>query len=305
VLRPGLRFAILSLLALPSAAPATDIAARLPDGRTIQFRCVGTGKPTILLEPGWSADKTAWPRVQPALATRSRTCSYDRAGAGESDPGPLPRDGAAIAADLDAALRAARIPGPFLLVGHSAGGLYVRHFALRRPGEIAGIVLADSTVEHLQARFEARFGPGAGSLDALIKRSELCLAAARAGPIPADDPKLARCRVQPETAAATRWEQRLSELTTLFGTTSSALAGERGNLGAIPLVVLTAGRDFQEPVASVWQGLHREVAARSTCSTTRVIAESGHMMMRDRPDAIIGAVDDVLASARSGRCGLG
>src|SRR5947209_14571797 len=99
---------------LDEARPARLLL--LPDGRKLNFRCMGSGSPTILFESGWGAGSTAWTRVQPALSASYRTCSYDRAGYGFSDPGPEPRDGDAIAADLDAALRAARMHGPFILV---------------------------------------------------------------------------------------------------------------------------------------------------------------------------------------------
>ena len=134
-------FAITSLLAA-TALMAVFLAATYPalssagavmdgarpgdlvrlDGRRINVRCLGAGAPTVILESGYEADSLAWWKVEPEVARFTRVCSYDRAGAGFSDPGPLPRDGAAIAADLDKALSAAGIRGPFVLVGHSAGG---------------------------------------------------------------------------------------------------------------------------------------------------------------------------------------
>ncbi|MGH6965185.1 MAG: alpha/beta fold hydrolase, partial [Phenylobacterium sp.] len=86
----------------------------------------------MLLESGFGAGAFAWGQAQPIVARTTRVCSYDRAGYGFSDPGPSPRDGAAIARDLDAALRRAGERGPFVIVGHSAGGLYARLFAARR-----------------------------------------------------------------------------------------------------------------------------------------------------------------------------
>ena len=118
---------------LDEAKPARLVV--LPDGRKLNFRCMGSGSPTIVFESGWGATSTAWAKVQPALSTSYRTCSYDRAGYGFSDPGPDPRDGSAIAADLDAGLRAARLTGPFVLVGHSAGGLYIRLLAGADPAK--------------------------------------------------------------------------------------------------------------------------------------------------------------------------
>ena len=184
-MRQWLALLVWLALALPALAtpvgPPADLAVRLPDRRTMNLYCAGTGSPTVILESGWSSDSRGWPRVQGPLSAQNRVCAYDRAGSGKSDAGPLPRDGKAIAQDLDDALRAARISGPFILVGHSTGGLYVRHFANRRSSDVAGMLLVDSSIEHQQQRHAAAFGPGAGSLEPLLQRSRACLAMAKAG----------------------------------------------------------------------------------------------------------------------------
>ena len=112
--------------ALAGALDRPGEIVQLADGRKLNFRCAGRGAPTVLLESGFGADSRAWSKVQPTVAETTRVCAYDRAGYGFSDPGPLPRDGAAIARDLDQALTQAEILGPFVVVGHSAGGLYAR-----------------------------------------------------------------------------------------------------------------------------------------------------------------------------------
>src|SRR5882757_10771777 len=94
-----------------SMAGAPGTLAVLPDRRRMDFVCTGQGSPTVLLESGFGAGASAWGRVQPRIAAKTRVCAYDRAGFGFSDPGPMPRDGAAIARDLDFGLKAARIPG--------------------------------------------------------------------------------------------------------------------------------------------------------------------------------------------------
>ncbi len=282
-------------LLLAAAAPMPrDIAARLPDGRTINLWCAGSGSPTILLESGWAADSRAWGRLMGPLSQRSRTCAYDRAGAGRSSPGPLPRDGRAIARDLALALQSAGIGGPYILVGHSAGGLYIRQFAIDRPREIAGMVFVDSAVPHQPRRFEAVAGPGAGSVQPFLDRATRCLAAARAGPIDPADPALKPCLTTPPERAAERWEARLSEIKTLFAGTSDAIESAPATPADAPVVLLTAGRSYPEgPARDVWHGLHREIAARFLRGEARLVADSGHMMMFDAPDAIVTAIDDV------------
>ncbi len=292
--------------ALAAQMPPHTVQARLPDGRMLSFQCAGTGKLTVLLESGWAADGAAWRKVMPLLPGDVRVCAYDRAGSGGSDAGPLPRDGAAIAKDLDDGLRAAGISGPYLLVGHSAGGLYNRHFALRRPRDVAGMVLADSSIAHQQARFEAVFGPGAGSRDPIIERARQCLEAAGATRDASAPPISARCRTTPAEAAAGRWTARLSEVETLAGSTSSALDAGEPDLAKLPLVVLTAGKAHAPQVLDIWAGFHREIAALSACGTARVVPDSGHMMIFDRPDAIADAVNEVVALVRAGKpCGSG
>lgn len=289
---------VLLLFLLPGCAARAeprDMAVRLDDGRQMNFWCAGragrpAARPIVILESGWSADSRAWAQVIGPLSRNLPVCAYDRAGSGKSDAGPMPRDGPAIARDLDSALGAANIDGPYILVGHSAGGLYVRHFQALRPDSVAGMVLVDSSVEWQEARFAAVAGPGAGSLEGLRARAAECLGLAQVGPI-ADTPETARCRTEHPVA---RWAARLSELETLGGATSEGLPA---SLGDLPLVALTAGRGWEGAARDFWHGLHREIAARSSRGMARIVDESGHMMIREAPGAIIDAVLDVAAMA--------
>ena len=118
------------------------------DGRRMHLICEGPkgAGPTILFEAGAFGFSADWGVVQQKVAAQGlRACAYDRAGMGLSDPGPEPRDGLAIVGDLERLLAAAHEDGPFILVAHSMGGLYVRLFANRNPGKIAGLVLVDAT----------------------------------------------------------------------------------------------------------------------------------------------------------------
>ena len=281
--------------------PGVELA-RLPDGRALAFRCTGQGSPTVLLEAGWAGDSRSWGRVAPLIARSTRVCAYDRAGLGLSDPGPAPRDATAIVRDLDDGLRAQQIAGPFVVVGHSAGGLYVRAFADRRPADVVGMVLADPSVEHQDARLAAVFGPGAGSTTtALRAKSEACRWAAAGHRLPSPDPRLAKCdAATPPSAYATQ----VAELDALWTATSDEVAAGRSSYGPLPLIVLTAGETNagQPPAARtvsdrVWAGLHDEVAEHSTIGVRRTVA-SGHLMPKDRPDAIAAAVAEVIAAAK-------
>jgi pimeloyl-ACP methyl ester carboxylesterase len=112
-------------------------------GRSLHLLCTGSGSPTVLLEAGNIAYSATWARVQAPLAGATRVCSYDRAGLAWSERSTGPRDGRTIARDLRRLLSAAGEAGPFVLVGHSMGALYVRSFALEFPEETNALVLVD------------------------------------------------------------------------------------------------------------------------------------------------------------------
>ena len=117
-------------------------------GRRLRIVCQGPQaprEPIVILEAGAFGFAADWGVVQDKLAAQGvRSCAYDRAGLGFSDPSPAPRDGLNIASDLEKLLTAARIPGPYVLAGHSMGGLRLRQFAARNPDKVVGLVLVDA-----------------------------------------------------------------------------------------------------------------------------------------------------------------
>ena len=116
------------------------------DGHRLHINCVGQGSPTVILEAANLGMSAHWVRVQQQVADTTRVCAYDRAGMGWSERGPEPRDAKQISSELhDLLANAAGIEGPYVLVGHSYGGLYARMYAARYSEEVAGVVLVDST----------------------------------------------------------------------------------------------------------------------------------------------------------------
>lgn len=281
---------------------------RLPDGRQLNLRCTGHGAPTVLLESGFGGDSGGWFKVQPQLSATTRVCAYDRAGAGFSDPGPLPRDGAAIARDLDEALEAARIEGPFVLVGHSAGGLYLRLFAARRPGEVQGLILLDPTVESHAA------DPAHDGLDSIRRRVQRCLAAATAQPQPPPtDPQWQGCIPSHVTDNALKvarrpdtWRGQLSELDSIYGRTSDEVARIGDLLRPVPAYVITASETADAAPKlgyasqSLWELQHMRLAFSFDHGSQRTVLSS-HLVMLDRPEIVVEAAQAMVAAARAGR----
>ncbi|MEO8687229.1 MAG: alpha/beta fold hydrolase [Solirubrobacteraceae bacterium] len=113
-------------------------------GRRLYVECIGSGSPTVLLEAGLGLDSRSWTTVQLELGRTTRTCAYDRAGLGDSDPMPGVHDAGDEIRDLERLLDRGRIEPPYVLVGHSYGGLLARLFARAHPDQVAGVVFVDA-----------------------------------------------------------------------------------------------------------------------------------------------------------------
>lgn len=273
----------LLLLAAPGAAAPFDAKVTLEDGRVINLWCDGRRGPVIVFDSGWSADSRAWGRVMSQLSGSTRVCAQDRAGEGRSSPGPMPRDGEAVARDLHAALTRGSVPKPWVLVGHSLGGLNMRHFVRLFPEDVAGLVLVDPTSPTVKGAFGGQ-----------IHRARGCVDSLKTGVIPPERPELARCKGEDKERSLAKWEARLSEIRSVGTTTSEGLAAQGPGSLTMPLIVLRPG----DP-ATLPPGTHftDPLASLSTKGEARLIVRSGHMMMFDRPDAIATAVKDVLKAA--------
>lgn len=149
---------VASLVGCGSGAPAANSSLAKRIGRAniggyrLTYECAGRGTPTVILEAGYTASglATYGQTILPALAGSTRVCTYDRAGDGTSDPRPVrirPLTGATQARELHRLLEAIQVRGPYLLVGHSYGGMISREFAALYPRRVAGIVLIDASSE--------------------------------------------------------------------------------------------------------------------------------------------------------------
>ena len=140
---------VIGLQNTASAAVGDQLYARRgqlvsADETRLNLYCMGTGTPAVVFDSGWEDWAPVWAIVQPAVAKWTRACSYDRAGAGFSEAGPMPRTSVRIADELHSALHNAGVKGPYILVGHAFGGDNVRTFAVRYTAETAGLVLVEA-----------------------------------------------------------------------------------------------------------------------------------------------------------------
>lgn len=125
------------------------------DGHRIELKCSGVGSPTVVMDSGLSMTMETWGRVPADVAGFTRVCTYNRAGLGYSDAGPKPRTSKVIVKELDALLVKAGVSGPYVLVGHSVGGLNVRLYASEHPEKVVGMVLIDASDENEYQRLAA------------------------------------------------------------------------------------------------------------------------------------------------------
>lgn len=268
----------------------------------LHVSCTGSGSPTVILEPGAGGMSSDMGWIAPAVGTQTRVCVYDRAGRGWSDPADTPQDATQIAADLHTLLHRANVPGPYVLAGHSFGGLYVLTYAARYPGEVAGMVLIDSTAPSSSAT--SRPASSGGSHDGVTRISTLLASTARFGvahlwagiaygSLPPRSGDEARAAATAASVQSTIEEYGLAR-------PSANAAAELTDFGDKPLVVLTAG----EGSAPGWMGKQNKLAALSTNSVHRIVAGAAHadLVSEEGPAATTAqAIQDVVSSVRSGR----
>ncbi len=222
-------------------ARAHPVPGRLIDvgGHRLHLRCTGTGSSTVVFEAGGGDLSSGMGRVTSAVARDTRICAYDRAGRGWSDVAATPPSGKQIAIDLHTLLQRGGEAGPYVLAGHSFGGLYIRSFAELYPDEVGGMVLVDSTAADATAH-----GLG-GAADFVHRGAALLSTAARFGVVrflaalmPSGLPARYEDEVQANAARATSLASTLDEYADAGA--ASRHAATLTSMGDRPLIVLTA-----------------------------------------------------------------
>jgi len=324
----------IAALLIQSQAPADPPPlGKLVDigGYRLHLNCTGKGKQTVVLSAGAGDFSFVWSLVQVKVSGFARVCSYDRAGSAWSDPGPVPRTMRQEAYEMRSALHAAKERGPYILVGHSLGGLVMRVFAERYPDETAALVLVDATSPDTTLSLNGK----------LVLMREL----AKDRPIPEvqtmltspprrlsedelkqsansnQQPREAKIRPPYDQLPAGMQQLQLwassqpsrvawaddylpEELKQMYEQTQAV----SHPLGSKPLVTIVAMRADPPPPGATkqrWEELVKEkveqkrgYAGLSTNSKIVVAAKAGHHVHLDDPDAVVSAVHDVAVSLR-------
>ncbi len=313
----GLLVVVLASGLIYQRLSATRDAARFPapgqlfdvGGRKLHLRCMGGGSPAVLLEAGGGSSSLQWWPLEEQLAEFSNVCSYDRAGFGWSDPSPSELSFEGGARDLKALLSAAEVPGPYILVGHSKGGLHVRTYARLYPDDVAGVLLLDASEE--QSLFSNLDFVESSLADArtqvLLVRFGVLRLLLRFSPAALPLPEIPEEIRQPffrEIARPDIWKAAISGGAAYRLTpTEMRVAGGFGSLGDIPLIVIThgipftGGQAFQE---EWWPAAMERLASLSSNSELLVAEHSGHSIMWDEPELVVDAVRKLISQARIG-----
>ena len=279
--QPPHRIEAIALDDVPAEPLATSGAhAGLFDvnGRQLFLSCVGHGEPTVILVGGLSSD---WTEVQQPVSATTRVCSYDKPNVlgSRSEHAPTPRDAAGMADELATLLETAAVPDPYLIVGHSNGGMVAQLFAATHRDQIAGIVLVDSAHEDQDRRAAdlARSQLAPEEADALIAGMTATL------------PRL----VDPE-----QFDHTVSRDQLRASRTTSPLP-------SVPMAVLVHGLPLEdippelaELYEPIWQQMQRDVAALVPGATYHIVANTTHDIHGDRPDVVANTIIDILAAGR-------
>jgi pimeloyl-ACP methyl ester carboxylesterase len=273
-------------------------------GYRLHLYCTGEGSPTVILESGGGNPWLSWYKVQPQVAQFTRVCSYDRAGLGWSDPSPQPRTTKVIAEELHTLLHNAGIAGPFVLVGHSLGGMDARMFAAQYPSEVVGMVLVDSSHPDQEERFPPEARKLSGATRYVIRGMQLTL--------PIGLPRVLASRavppeVRPEYCAIFCRQQYFAAVLAEVAAQreNSAQVRALGSLGDLPLMVLSHDPEkvkfpgnLTEPVNRAWGEMQEELAHLSTNGVHLVVKGSSHDIPIDKPEAIADSIRGVVAKAK-------
>jgi pimeloyl-ACP methyl ester carboxylesterase len=238
------------------------------NGHRLYFKCLGAGEPTLLLEAGYGSDHHSWDVIEPELARTTRTCEYDRAGLGFSGAErPKPRGPLEQLDDLEDLLDGARIEPPYVVVGHSYGGILAWLFARQHRDDVDGLVLLDSSHPQQQRRFLA-----------IVPRPS--------------QPE----QVSPENVRLSTVPKAVGPLGSIEDTRLIVITAGQEDTGGLP-------KRLAARVVRTWRELQDDYAGRSTESVHVLARYSPHSIQSNlgQPELVVAAIREVVVAARAGR----
>lgn len=294
--------------------PAPGELIRVGD-RQVHVLRTGDG-PTVVFENGPGGMGIDWTLVATEASRFATTVSYDRAGLGWSEPSDRPRDIATLVAELKETLEASDAPAPYVLVGHSFGGLIARAFAYTYPEDVAGLVLVDAAHEDQLAFYPEEYAAKAESMGQMMGRLRWVYRAVIGSGIPALvrssfappitaqlPPELGSARAAVAVADSSQAVTSTDEMSSLL-TSLDQVRKLRHSLGETPVRVIAHGRragseagvppGLEEEVEAAWQAMQRDLLTISTDSRLLVAEHSGHDIHVEQPDLIVDMIREIL-----------
>ena len=282
-------------------------------GYRLHMHVEGQGSPTVVLDAGAGGFGLAWELVRPAVASMTRVVAYDRAGLGWSDPSPYPRDAYTMALELHTMLTNAKVAGPYILVGHSLGGVVARQFAAKYPDEVVGLVMVDSAHEQQMKHFPAAMVKMAESMKGMMVVMKLIgklgIFALKPGLISiGDNGKLSSELVKQlqgvMASSDSHTDAMIAESESVYAMQTQPVS----TLGDLPLTVIShgqldanavppsLGQQVRDEYEAAWQKLQVEITALSTRGKRIVAERSGHNIIFDQPEIVIESILEMVKS---------
>lgn len=289
-----LLFALLFTLAMPGNGLAGSMVN--VGEHSLFLHCTGDGTPTVVLDAGLGGTHLDWSLVQPDLASTTRVCSYDRAGYGQSELGPSPRNAATLANELEHLLRHPAVASPVVLVSHSLAGFHHRLLAQRNPQKkIVALTLLESAHED--------------QFDEFMQRAKLRLAPSKGDRIrlsPPAVPKQLPATVRARAQSLAYEQKSLLTLRAELLNFKSSAAQLQQLPDAIeqPLLVVSRGRaqwsksDDSALREGIWQELQQKLSRLSSQATQVIASDSGHFVHLEQPELVIGLLRGLLEGLR-------
>ena len=294
ILTAACRFALWAILlglVACSQSTSSDVVDEMVNigSHSLHLYCMGEGSPSVVIDVGFGESYTNWHTIQEQMAHDTRVCAYERAGYGSSQPGPMPRTSQQVVDELKLLLDEAGIPGPYVLVGHSLGGLNMQVFTSQHPDLVAGAVLLDPPPLGFISgeRFPELYHMAEQETAGLLAAAEQ-----------------ARGATDPEEKARASFYQTLASEHAMMMADSAQQVIAIESFGEVPLVVLASGKpnlafgDSAEAFQQFWIEENQSLATKSANGACILAEESGHNLYSDVPDLVLDAIRQIVQEAQ-------